>query len=293
MGQGFVFTAVAYSQALPGAVHNQTRYIFAIDPERAEGRHLYGVWASLQEKELRSNPPAGNAREGFEARARGPVRPEKPQWPFQDAWADPWYDGQNYNGTIIDTPNIGTLLGGAGTAADLDDDPVARVLQQEVELAVFTSHFTVLDLPAQETGPRAREATIGIQDVLELAVPPPTGCLRFVRVPLQPDLLMTKPGVAFQVGRALWRVLDADNSEGRPEEVLADHMVVDAETVTVWSRRGIAIAEKCGTCSIHPAPTCAPIKCSGLSASPVRSRRCFGAPTRIMCTSRTFARERI
>ena len=25
MGQGFVFTAVAYSQGLPGAVHNQTR----------------------------------------------------------------------------------------------------------------------------------------------------------------------------------------------------------------------------------------------------------------------------
>ena len=53
MGQGFLFTAVAYSTGRAGGELNHTDYFFSIDPERAEGRHLYTLWARLQAREIR------------------------------------------------------------------------------------------------------------------------------------------------------------------------------------------------------------------------------------------------
>src|SRR5579871_2662708 len=55
---GFEFTALAYSNRRPQNDVNPTAYIFAIDPERARGRHLFTVWSRLQTEEfeaLRAN----------------------------------------------------------------------------------------------------------------------------------------------------------------------------------------------------------------------------------------------
>jgi|GEM_PF-1651650 len=246
MGQGFLFTFVAYSQGVPAASLNQSRYFIAIDPERAQGRHLYNVWVRLQEQEVRREPPEKAPRDGFQHRARGSGNQP---WPFEDRWNDPWFDGHNYEATIIDTPNIGTLLGAPGTAADLSDDPVAHIVQQELEYAVFASPFTVHDMPSAgapsaQGVPGPAEESLPIHEVLQRVQPPPASCLRFAHVRLKADLATLKPGVARQVGWMLWTVLDPDHTEGRPEEVLDDHLIVDADTITVWSRRGVVIAEK-------------------------------------------------
>jgi hypothetical protein len=244
MGQGFLFTAVAYSQALTGAKRNSSRYIVSVDPERAQGRHVYDVWVRLQAKELSCGPTPGVPRPSFERRARGAVRPGQPAWPCNDAWHDPWFDGQNYNGTIIDTPNNGTVLGEPGTAADLSDDPIGRIVQRQLELAGFASDLIILDVPSYEEADEPPEVTLPVDRVLELARPPIAGCLRFGRVSLQPDVAVLNPWVARQIARTLWTILDPDQTEGRPEEALDGHMLVDAEAITVWSRRGVVIAEK-------------------------------------------------
>jgi len=241
MGQGFLFTAVAQSQGLPGARINQSRYYISIDPERAGCRHLYDVWARLQAEEVRHGPSPGEPRKEFEGRAR-PT--DAPAWPFGDRWSDPWYDGQNYDATIVDTPNQGTLVGAAGTAADLSDDPVGRIVRQELEFSIFDSPFHVVDLPGQQGITTPQEKTILLADGVANLQPPPTSCLRFARVQLQADLPVLQTGVARQVGSTLWAVIDPEFTEGRPEEILHDHLIVDADTISVWSRRGVAIAEK-------------------------------------------------
>ncbi len=52
LGAGFEFTAIAYSGGRPDAPSNKTDYQFSIDPERANGRHLYTVWSRLQTQEV-------------------------------------------------------------------------------------------------------------------------------------------------------------------------------------------------------------------------------------------------
>ena len=144
LGQGFLFTAVAYSRGRREATVNQTDYYFALDPERAGGRHLYNVWARLQAEEARPNQgclPGGSVRSGFEGRAPG----------SEAAFVDPWFDGHNYACTIVVTPNRGTGIAPAGTAGDLSDDRVALLVQQELELSVFASDVTVHDLAASNT----------------------------------------------------------------------------------------------------------------------------------------------
>jgi hypothetical protein len=160
LGTGFLFTAVAYSNHRRGAWRNETEYYFALNPERAGNLHLYNVWARLQELELQTIQQPEFAvprnqldelnqssiaekgrticRRGFEGRggARHGVY-----------FDDPWFDGQNYRCTIIATPNRGTLIP-AGTAADLADDPVAAVVQRELEYAVLDSNISIHDLSA-------------------------------------------------------------------------------------------------------------------------------------------------
>jgi hypothetical protein len=241
MGQGFLFTCIAYSQGLPGAEQNSSRYIFALDTERAQGRHLYDVWAMLQSKEVPLVKAKKEPRDVFVGRDRGPGNQP---WPYERAWDDPWYDGQNYEATIVDTPNQGTLQGKAGTAADFKDDPVVQVVQQMLEYSIFDSSFHVCDLPTREGIKESHKDDIPIHEVRQRAKAPEWDHLRFARVKLKGYVDTLRPGVARQVGEMLWTILDPDFSEGRPEDVLDEHLVTDATTITVWSRRGVAIAEK-------------------------------------------------
>ena len=79
LGEGFLFTAIAYSKGLSDSPLNQTDYYFSLDPERAGSRNLYNVWARLQAEEvlsevisLNSSPPGGGAASGLRSAGRGP-----------------------------------------------------------------------------------------------------------------------------------------------------------------------------------------------------------------------------
>jgi hypothetical protein len=160
MGQGFLFTAIAYSGGRREAAGaNTTDYYFALDPERAGHLHLHNVWARLQYAEVHAlaaqrltdeqllekrtewaahdQQKTISPRPGFEGYAAGRYR----QYFF-----DPWFDGSNYECTIIATPNWGTMLP-SGTAADLRDDPVVRMVREELESALYVSDVSVYDFP--------------------------------------------------------------------------------------------------------------------------------------------------
>ncbi len=144
MRQGFTFTAIAYSNERPNSTTNTTSYFFSLDPERADGCHLYNVWARLQVQELRalkqSSAERGDGgaqvcRPGFEARAGKEYAAE---------FDDPWFDGSSYEATIVATPGRGTAIDAAGAiAADLGDDPVAWIVQEELELAFFQGELRI------------------------------------------------------------------------------------------------------------------------------------------------------
>jgi hypothetical protein len=246
VSRGFLFTAVAYSRGRRGAAVNETDYFFALDPERAGCRHLYNVWARLQAEEVRSTlgrPLNGPVRKGFEERARGLIRKDSEQQPIGGYFVDPWFDGSNYACTIVATPNRGTMIEATGTASDLSDDRVALHVRQELELSVFASEVTVRDLAGSAVARPVPERTLQVAEALRALSAPPRSCYRFARVALEDHVQTLEAGMAAQIGRVLWRILDPDGSEGLPDEALARHLVVDAESVSVWSRRGVVIAE--------------------------------------------------
>lgn len=128
--EGFIFTMVAYT-GQTGGHGNPSRYIISLDMERAQkrGLHLYPLWQCLQGEEIRLasslSLSAGTARPGFEKRLA--------DTPGCD---DPWYDGMNYEATIIDTPNGGTRISG-GTSPDLSDDGVFKVVARLLDSGIY------------------------------------------------------------------------------------------------------------------------------------------------------------
>jgi hypothetical protein len=171
-------------------------------------------------------------RKGYESRSSG----------HEAAFVDPWFDGHNYACTIVVTPNLGTCIAAAGKASDLGDDSLGLLVQQELELSVFASDFTIQDLAASASAcPQARH-TLPVTEALKALSPPPRSCYRYACVELEDHVKTLEPSMALQIGRVLWRVLDPDGSEGLPDEESPGHLVVDAESVSVWSRRGVVVA---------------------------------------------------
>ncbi len=245
LGRGFEFTAVAYSNGRPEADSNHTDYFFAIDPERANGRHLYRVWARLQAKEVAalseqqvSEKPA---RRGFEARAGTLAK----------YFSDPWFDGQNYLCTIVATPNHGTEIAPPGSDGGLEDDAIVEAVRSEVEHSVYLSKtgsdspvITVCDLSAVRD--ESDVATLDY-DIAELAkITPPTQCrFRFARIPLRHDVPIALAGgnhLSRQIGETLWEALYPDLRSAKPLDFVQRHLVISPGCVGVWGDRGIGIA---------------------------------------------------
>jgi hypothetical protein len=249
LGQGFLFTAVAYSRGRPEGRVNQTDYFFSLDPERAGGRHLYNLWARLQAEEVHAMIRSEGkrfggrtrdglprvARSGFEARARG-----------CDAYFwDPWFDGHNYACTIVPTPNRGTVIAPAGSAHDLSDDWVARIVRQELEHSVFVgAEVVITDFAAAASVHDEPPKAVSVFEAGVLIDPPLESYYRFGRALLNDDVDTLRPEMARQIGEALWGLLDGDGSEGPAAAALNGHLVSNAQGVAVWSRRGIVVAMK-------------------------------------------------
>jgi hypothetical protein len=249
LGRGFEFTAIAYSSGRPDGQCNQTDYFFAIDPERANGRHLYEIWARLQAKEVAAlrrqerQVPEKSARRSFEKRAGAQGK----------YFADPWFDGQNYFCTIVATPNRGTLIASPGTDAGLIDDTIAEVVRSEVEYSIYLATaaaenacVAVRDLSAVRSEPDIAEVSYDIAHLQRIEAPAGRR-FRFARIPLHEDVpvsLTGKNGLSQQIGDTLWQVLYPDLQDAKPQDFERRHLVVAPRCVGVWGDRGIAIAYK-------------------------------------------------
>jgi hypothetical protein len=271
LGHGFTFTAIAYSGVKRGAPHNETDYYFSLDPERALGCHLYPVWALLQAAEIAELLKPGNValRGGLEERDREAASAYRDLQQrarkdvaaaaelkraraticrrlFEDRagalaalFHDPWFDGMNYACTIVPTPNQGSLIGPPGTASDLADDPVAAVVRRYLEHGVYELPVRIVDFPAGSLAGAARPLEVAAIDG-PVAAPQP-GYFRFGKVPLRDMSGLTRGNLAEQIGRELWRLLNA-GEETVPDDFLTHHLVKGASLVGVWSRRGVFVA---------------------------------------------------
>lgn len=250
LGTGFEFTAIANSQGRPASTLNKTDYIFSIDPERADERHLYTVWSRLQTMEVEALRASG----ALAAAQSVPHGFEQPAEASSRLFTDPWFDGHNYFGTVVATPHRGTFIGKPGVRRDLRDDPVIEAVRTELENAIY--------LAASATeGPRiavtdfsgtAGEADLSPRqfdlDSPQLIPPPADRYFRFASIELRADVPVVpggilRRGLAAQIADSLWQVLHPDLPNEKPA-AFERHMVVTSHSVGVWSDRGVAIAYK-------------------------------------------------
>lgn len=239
LGAGFLFTAIAYSGRLSAAEVNSSDYYFALDHERSGRAHLYDVWAILQEAEVlqalngpSADKPPSAARRGFEGRAA--------QWQAQ--FSDPWFDGSNYEATIVVTPNAGSLLPG-GHAADLSDDPVAQLVARCLETRAFVGLAELWDFSTRRTPLRPvepRAVPIGAAEAREI----PPDCYRFGQMMLDERADLHDRKLAERLGRRLWPFLEPAGVNTHPADFLARHLIVQPFLLVVWSRRGIIVGYK-------------------------------------------------
>ena len=233
--QGFLFTAIAYSNGRRGAAANETEYFFSIDPERAARRHLYNVWAALQYAEVGAlRGSQGGDRTGFEDRARN----------CKGYLDDPWYDGQNYQATIVATPGRGTALSPAGHEPDLSDDPVARIVRHTLEHSIFAGPVKISDIAASPSVKSKEWERMAVEQAPEAITTPDVDTYRFGRTLLADEIDTFKPAMVEQIGGVLWRLLNPDGGEGGARGVPEGHIVSTADGVAVWGQRGMIVAPK-------------------------------------------------
>lgn len=254
MGAGFLFTAVAYSGGRPNALVNQSDYVIAIDPERAGGCHLYGVWARLQTAEIKAlhEPKHQWIREKLEqaeARASATHKRTNARLGFEDRagkykalFDDPWFDGSNYECTIVAAPARGTFIAGTGLRHDLLDDPVLEVVRTELEYTFYSSQASITDFPANRVNDKSHEFSVEMSAAVPLAA---RGHFRLGSVRLQTDVNLTVTPTAIQIGTALWRILEPDR-QGIPSDFSSRHLLAGPNWLGVWNRRGLVVAYKQG-----------------------------------------------
>lgn len=247
LGKGFTFTAIAYSQGKPGNPRNTTDYYFSLDPETAGSAHLYPVWARLQQAEEKTSSATDTSKKprgDFEERLEG-----------LNTCADPWFDGQGFNSTIVVTPSSGTQIKG-GKLADLSDDCVTNIVKSEVENFFADTQVQYWDFVSQfgssepDCNKRYQvESNEGklcaLSDLVEHSLP--RGSLRFAQIRLRrlhEDSGHFSKSLSYAVGEKLWKALEKPGIETLPADFAERHLLFDEDTVAVWNRNGIAIAYK-------------------------------------------------
>jgi len=254
-GTGFEFTAIAYSEGRPGAPINTTEYVFSLDPERANGRHLYTVWSRLQTKEVEAVRAHKLPVSRLAAHAgAGHVTPQRAET-LGALLSNPWVGGQIQSSTLVDTPSRGTLIAPPGTRSDLRDDVVAEAVRAELEAPIYSAasmitgpQVTIWDFAASQVHHDVPARSFELSAPLEIP-PPEPGNFRFARIGLRADVPISGGGtldrrLARQTGETLWQVLYPERPGAIPQE-FQRHLVV-TNSVGVWSDRGLAIAQKPG-----------------------------------------------
>ncbi|MEQ1839089.1 MAG: hypothetical protein ABL994_01660 [Verrucomicrobiales bacterium] len=245
-GGGFVFTAVCYSRRRPRG-DNPDQYIFALDPERADGLHLYPLWARLQEAAFQAERISTNFSE------------EATRWDFKGrrVGPDPWYDGNAYAATIIDTPNQGTGLASAQTDGLTPRQQHSRnpggiptvedILRRELESSWFkdpSELSEIVDFPCYKTSDCTLEQVAyrnhSVWKTTRIRVT--ANSLRYS------DIELNRSGVepydaalAHQIGQLLWGVIEVEGIETVPTDFDSRHLVQTAHNIVVWNRRGAVV----------------------------------------------------
>ena len=265
LGAGFEFTAIAASNGRPSGGVNHTDYVFSIDPERANGRHLYTVWSRLQTKEveaLRAREQPSDSPVAFYV-ARGVDK----QVATGTLLADPWFGGPNSSGTLVRTPNHGTVIGPPGTRSDLRDDAIAEEVRTELENPIYSAEslvagpqVTVVDFSASKNHRDEVSRKFDLNALLQIPAPRES-YFRFASVRLRADVpilagevsggcpvlacgWLGRGSLAEQIGETLWQVLYPDRPGSTPSDFTARHLAVTSDCVGVWGDRGIAVAQK-------------------------------------------------
>jgi hypothetical protein len=249
LGAGFEFTAIALSNGRPQAGKNKTDYIFSIDPERANGRHLYTVWSRLQTEEVEALK--ANQHEVLAAPDGSSRRvSNQPTATLESLLADPWTGGQNQFGTSVGTPHRGTLLGPAGVRSDLRDDPVSEAVRTELEGSIYSAaslvagpEVTVFDFAGSKEGVDIEPRQYNLNAPLDIPAPPES-YFRFASIRLRADVPITNPNLTLQIGETLWQVLYPEMPGSTPSNFVTRHLFISAGSVGVWGDRGIAVAQK-------------------------------------------------
>jgi hypothetical protein len=255
LGAGFEFTAIAYSGGHPAATINKSEYFFSIDPERANGRHLYTVWSRLQTKEVEALLDREQAPASVPEAGRWGVDLEKRAGDLGRRFTDRWFDGQNSFGTIVATPTRGTMIGRPGARSDLRDDPVAEAVRTDVEDSIYSAEslvagpqVVVTDFSGSKDQTDASPRQFDLNALQQIPVPR-EGLFRFGTIPLRADAPITRGdagrrGLADQISETLWQVLYPDLPDSEPPDFVKHHQVVTADCVGVWGLRGIVMAYK-------------------------------------------------
>jgi len=254
-GAGFGFTAIANSNRRPLESANSSEYEFSLDPERANGRHLYTVWSRLQTEEVEAF--RGGRDLGVLGTSASPgVGSGERTDTLETLLSDPWSGGRNRGSTRVETPRRGTLIGPAGVRSDLRDDPVVEAVRTELEAPIYSAaspmagpQITVHDFAASKDDRDAQTRRFDLNAPRRIP-PPQPGYFRFATVELRSDVPVAQSGkgnrLALQIGENLWHALHPDARGTLPED-FGRHLVTAPDAVGVWSERGIAVAQQAST----------------------------------------------
>ncbi len=279
LGKGFEFTAIADSNGRPAATVNQTDYVFSLDPERANGRHLYTVWSRLQTRGVQGlqaheqrGSPATHANTRTQASDQRAAALDR-------LVADPWVGGPNSPGLVVRTPRHGTAIGPSGRLSDLRDDPVAEEVRAELEYPIYSAEsltagpqVIINDFAASKDRQDHAASKFSLDPPLQIP-PPQDGFFRFATIHLRADVPVMPGGksrggavgsssaersepapsgsappgrsvLSEQIGETLWRVLYPEPPGPLPPDFAESHLVITPDSCAVWADRGIALAQK-------------------------------------------------
>ena len=250
LGAGFEFTAIAVSNGRPQASANKTDYRFSIDPERANGRHLYTVWSRLQTEEveaLKRTPARGHGH----ARPRDSMQGKRPR-PSRSLLADPWLGGQSQFGTAVGTPAPRNPDRPAGCAqrparrSALRKRCAPNWRDRSTRRLRWSSgpQVTVFDFAGSREGVDIEPRQYNLNAPLD--IPALSGKLLPLRQhsPARRCAHHQSRILTLQIGETLWQVLYPEMPGSTPSDFAERHLFVSAGSVGVWGDRGIAIAQK-------------------------------------------------
>jgi hypothetical protein len=157
---------------------------------------------------------------------------------------DPWFDGSNFECTIVATPNRGTLIAPTGQEASLVDDAVASIAQRELEWGGFHLPADVVDFPAlfSQRFDTMRESELN--DLSGAFAPSKPGHFRFVRLGLHSGIEIAGRAFAEQLGHVLWTAVGAGDFRGLPSGFEERNLLNMGSVVVVWSQHGIGMVHE-------------------------------------------------